>query len=167
MDAKADIREKREGAGGSGGGNEGQKMVWHLQDMQSHIDAEQIEAPQLLPGISLSIDVEERKKNRRLYKPDELASKFMDEENEEGAGLDTKRAFNAHADKAKEILFRERGVDNLMDLIYGKHDEDEDEYGDEEDSTIDTYRYDVAVDKLAMYKNASVKRKLKSKFVTG
>ena len=55
--------------------------------MRKHIDAEQIEAPQLLPGISLSNDVEERKKNKRLYKPEDLASKFVDEAQEDD-GLD-------------------------------------------------------------------------------
>ena len=56
-----------------------------------------------------------------------------------------------------------------MDLIYGDsgQNEDVDEYGDEDETTIDTYRYDVAAEKLDLYNNSSVKRKLKSKFVTG
>jgi len=33
LDAKADLRAKMEGAGSGSTGNEGQKMVWHLQDM--------------------------------------------------------------------------------------------------------------------------------------
>jgi len=113
--------------------------------------------------------MEERKKNRRLYKPDELKDKFLDEE-QEGDGIDTKKAFDAHADKAKMVQFRERGVDSLIDMIYGNNGDqnvDIDPYGDEEETTLDTYRYDVAPDKLSMYKNSSVKRKLKSKFVTG
>lgn len=48
-------------------GNEGQKMVWFLQDLQQQIDAEQIAAPQLLPGIDLKETIEMKKKGRRLY----------------------------------------------------------------------------------------------------
>lgn len=44
-------------------------MVWHLQDLQEQIDAEKIEAPQLLQGIDLADAVEEKRKARRLYKP--------------------------------------------------------------------------------------------------
>lgn len=77
-------------------GNEGQKMMWHLQDMQDQIDAENIEAPQLLPGIDLVTDLEERKKNRRLYKPelDKLVA---------GADemADPTQAFRDHESKAK------------------------------------------------------------------
>ena len=43
-------------------------------------------------------------------------------------------------------------------------EEDDD---DEEGGVLDTNRYDVAPQKLAMYKNSALKRKLKSKFVTG
>lgn len=68
--------------------------------MQKHIDAEEIEAPMLLPGISMASEIEERKKNRRLYKPDELADKFLNED-DEGPGLDTKKAFEEHQNKAR------------------------------------------------------------------
>ena len=157
---------------GGGEGNEGQKMVWHLQDMQKHIDAEEIEAPMLLPGISMTSEIEERKKNRRLYKPDELADKFLNED-EEGPGLDTKKAFQEHQNKARQIVFREREVDNLISMIYSNTDAQTDvdmageDYEEEDEGVIDTYRYDVAPEKLSMYKLGSVKRKLKSKFVTG
>jgi len=36
-----------------------------------------------------------------------------------------------------------------------------------EGGALDTFRFDVAPEKLSMYKNSAVKRKLKSKFVTG
>ena len=147
-------------------------MVWHLQDMQKHIDAEEIEAPMLLPGISLTSEMEERKKNRRLYKPDDLADKFLNDNEEEGPGLDTRRAFEEHSKKAREIVFREREVDNLMNMIYSNADAKTDvdmteDYDEEDEGVIDTNRFDVAQEKLAMYKQGPVKRKLKSKFVTG
>lgn len=41
------------------------------------------------------------------------------------------------------------------------------DYDEEDERVIDTFRYDVAPEKLSMYKLGSVKRKLKSKFVTG
>lgn len=55
------------GQTGDEAGNEGQKMVWFLQDLQQQIDAEQIAAPQLLPGIDLKETIEMKKKGRRLY----------------------------------------------------------------------------------------------------
>ena len=44
--------------------------------------------------------------------------------------------------------------------------QDDDDDDDNED-VIDTNRYDVAVEKLNLYRSTAVKRKLKSKFVTG
>ena len=60
-----------------------------------------------------------------------------------------------------------------MSMIYGASNELETtdyemEDDDDEDNTVmDSSRYDVAPQKLSMYKNPLVKRKLKSKFVTG
>ena len=64
-----------------------------------------------------------------------------------------------------------------MTMIYGasngqattdamEEDDDDDDDDDNED-VIDTNRYDVAVEKLNLYRSTAVKRKLKSKFVTG
>jgi len=56
-----------------------------------------------------------------------------------------------------------------MNMIYGATMEQM-EYEDDDDDDhiiVDTQRYDVAREKLAMYQRSSVKRKLKSKFVTG
>ena len=66
------------------------------------------------------------------------------------------------------MLFREKQVDNLMKLIY-EEDEDQEMAGQDADTeeTLDTYRYDVAPEKLAMYRRDAVKSKLKKKFVTG
>lgn len=75
--------------------------------------------------------------------------------------------------KAKQILYREREVDNLMNMIYGASsmmdstDADQDDDDEMEGGALDTNRYDVAPQKLSMYKNPAVKRKLKLKFVTG
>ena len=68
------------------------------------------------------------------------------------------------------MLFREREVDNMMKLIYGDKDghlanESDDE--DDDEDKIDCNRYDVASEKLTMYRDSAVKRTLKSKFVTG
>ena len=57
-----------------------------------------------------------------------------------------------------------------MNMIYGSSKNDaemETMDEDEEDSVIDTYRFDVAPQKLQMYRSKAVKRKLKQKFVTG
>ena len=60
------------------------------------------------------------------------------------------------------MLFREREVDNLMTLIYGNSAAQEEESEEDEDA-IDCNRYYAAAEKLSMYKDPSVKRKLKSK----
>ena len=135
--------------------------------MQEQIDAENIEAPQLLPGISLATDMEERKKKARLYKPE--LDKFQDDQD----NLDTGKAFRDHEEKAKQLLFKEREVDNLMNLIYGASNDsqldttDLDGDDDVEGGFPDTNRYDVAKEKLTMFSITTVKKKLKSKFVTG
>lgn len=41
-------------------------MVWFLQDLEQYIDADQIAAPELLPGIDLDEAIAEKKKGRRL-----------------------------------------------------------------------------------------------------
>jgi len=92
-------------------------MVWHLQDLQEQIDAEKIEAPQLLPGIDLATEVEERKKGKRLYKPEEGGAKtFLEDEDDD---INPAIAFQNHSSKARQILFKEREVDNMMNMIYG------------------------------------------------
>jgi len=60
------------------------------------------------------------------------------------------------------MLFREREVDNLHKLIY----EDVKERLIDE-KVVDSNRYDVHHSKLDIFKNAGLKRKLKSRFVTG
>ena len=64
-------------------------MVWHLQDLQEQIDAEKIEAPQLLPGIDLADVVEEKRKSRRLYHPGGEAQNATDD-------FDPTEKFDAH-----------------------------------------------------------------------
>ena len=120
----------------------------------------------------MATDLEERRKNRRLYKPEQgdIAKQLRDED--EAMALNPSKAFDDHKLKAKQILFREREVDNLMSMIYGATHEqsqmDTTDFDEEEDErVIDTHRFDVAAEKLAMYKRPAVKRKLKSKFVTG
>ena len=63
----------------------------------------------------------------------------------------------------------------MMSMIYGASMDDmkvEMEGDDSEDDdmtggALDTNRFDVAPEKLRMYKDSAVKRKLKTKFVTG
>jgi len=60
------------------------------------------------------------------------------------------------------MLFREREVDNLHKLIY---DDVKEQVIDEK--AVDSSRYDVHHSKLDVFKNAGLKRMLKSRFVTG
>ena len=66
----------------------------------------------------------------------------------------------------KQSLFREREVSNLSQLIYGELSTEDQYYGDE-DTKVDTNRYDVHESKLLIYTRTEVKKLLKSKFVTG
>ena len=64
------------------------------------------------------------------------------------------------------MLFKEREVDNLMNLIYGASESqmdttDFDGDDDVEGGFFDTNRYDVAKIKLNMFAIPAVKRKLK------
>ena len=56
-------------------------------------------------------------------------------------------------------MFKEKEVDNLYKAIY--------EGTDQGTLAYDTQRFDVAAEKLEIFKNPSVKRQLKSRFVTG
>jgi len=69
MDAQADIKGQ-EAQGRQSKGNEGQKMVWHMQDLDEHIDATKIEAVELLPGIDINDDMTKKRQERRLFRPD-------------------------------------------------------------------------------------------------
>ena len=45
---------KMDGEDRADGGNEGQKLVWEMQDMQKGMDENEIEAPELLAGMKLA-----------------------------------------------------------------------------------------------------------------
>ena len=66
----------------------------------------------------------------------------------------------------KQLLFREREVDNLQKLIYGEGSEDQDT-AEESENIIDCNRFDVHPSKLEMYLDPQMKKLLKSKFITG
>lgn len=72
ISATADLQESKQNndLGEENAGNEGQRMVWHLQDLQETMDAENIQEVQLLPGFDLASTVDEKRKNRRLFKPE-------------------------------------------------------------------------------------------------
>jgi hypothetical protein len=80
-------------------------------------------------------------------------------------GIDGTGAFREHEKKAQQILFKEKQVDNLMNMIYSP--EGGEQTVADSDEALDTNRYDVAEAKLAMYRRKAVKRKLKQRFVTG
>ena len=74
--------------------------------------------------------------------------------------------FEDQQKKDQQFLFREKEVDNLANMIYGEDQETAvDDY--EAGLVVDTNRYDVHPKKLDFYLDPSVKKLLKSKFVTG
>lgn len=80
--------------------------------------------------------------------------------------------FEEQRKQDQQTLFREREVQNLRDLIYGKIDsaattDYEEEQPLDDSLIVDTNRYDVHPSKLEFYLQPDVKKLLKSKFVTG
>jgi hypothetical protein len=53
------------GGADASGGNEGQKLVWGLQDVKRTLNDNEIEAPQLLKGITLEEDSDREDKKRK------------------------------------------------------------------------------------------------------
>ena len=113
-----------------------------------------------MPGIEISEVVEEKRKARRLYNPTGEGRNDLDD-------INPLEKFEANEKNAKQMLFREREVDNLMNMIYNDKSEDFGESDDENEDVVDCNRYDVAPEKLTMYRETAVKKKLKSRFVTG
>lgn len=67
----------------------------------------------------------------------------------------------------QQSLFREREVQNLRDLIYGQIEGASTEEELDDSLIVDTNRYDVHPSKLEVYLQPTIKKLLKSKFVTG
>lgn len=109
-------------------------MVWFLQDLQQQIDAEQIAAPQLLPGIDLKDSIEQKRKGRRLYGESHAQEIEMEDD-----------AFELHAKTKTQMLFREREVDNLQNMIYNDSTEDSSEHA------IDSNRFTAPRPKLELF----------------
>jgi len=145
------------GIDASAGGNEGQKLVWGLQDLKTGINEKEVEAPQLLPGFSLA-DEDDDERARGMggkLKVDHKAvsqAKMVDK-------------FEEQRKQDRQTLFREREVQSLRDLIYGGKETAENTEDDE--LAVDTNRYDVHPSKLEGYLDIDAKKLLKSKFVTG
>lgn len=139
-------------------------MVWQLQDINNQIEAEKIAAPQLLAGIDLDSEDEALKKRaagRRLYQPNSAEAEV---------GLTIGSKLDLHKSLMSQKLYREREVDNLQSLIYGapgKDNESPELFNDDALMKYDTNRYDVSINKLAMFKSKQVQIKLKKRFVTG
>ena len=83
-------------------GNEGQKLVWGLQDLKRTLNENEIEAPQLLAGINLQDDDEDDPKwktsKKSLDTTKSKAQSFLIDKFEEQRNLD------------RQTLFREREV---------------------------------------------------------
>ena len=140
--------------------NEGQKMMFQLQDAQKNanfITDQNIEAPMLLDGIALQID-EQREAKKTLDSINNMIKVKEDDDLEETF----KRKLMAEKSNAAQTLFRERQVDNIQDLIYG--DQESTETGG---SLFDCQRFDVHPSKLLKYRQKPYKKLLKKKFVTG
>ena len=75
-----------------------------------------------------------------------------------------KAKIEAQQSKDQQTLFREREVDSLKDLIYGKQD---DTTTVDDELETDTLRFDINPIKLERFKGQGYKRLLKKKFVTG
>ena len=131
--------------------NEGQKIVFKLQDTQKTINNRDMEQPMLLGNIKLEGDNEQKQIADQLISvPEDFGFK---------AKIEAQKSLD------QQTLFREREVDSLKDLIYGKQDElmTVEEYELEND----TLRFDISPIKLERFKGQGYKRLLKKKFVTG
>lgn len=80
-----------------------------------------------------------------------------------------KSKFEEQAQINKQNLFRERQVDSIQELIYGKPKEDKQNaiYAGDSVLEFDSFRFDVNPLKLEQYAQKDYKRLLKKKFVTG
>lgn len=155
-------------------------MVFNLQDADKNskmIDADAIEAPQLMAGMSLDMNKVE---NRSIAQ--HLSTTNADIDDDELDADATKARLEARKKAAQSTLFREREVDNLHALIYGAQKDEETVetfgYSDfQDDATtqadvtsnmaLDTFRYDINHLRLQRYQVPNYKKLLKKKFVTG
>lgn len=122
------------------------------------IDDQQIEEPMLLAGVSLDYSGKQEAKsiaNQMVTQPDLTTPDF-----------DFKSKFEEQKEINKQNLFRERQVDNIQELIYGKPKEENKAPGDS-GLEFDSFRFDVNPLKLEQYGLKSHKKLLKKKFVTG
>lgn len=67
----------------------------------------------------------------------------------------------------RQTLFREKEVQSLRDMIYGEIDKDDEQMEEDSEYIVDTNRFEVNFEKLKRYLITDVKKKLKSKFITG
>ncbi|CDW84912.1 bms1l protein [Stylonychia lemnae] len=146
-----------EGADNTQPGNEGQQLVWKLQEMDKTMNDNDIEDPQLMSGINIADDSDDdnwkpknKKEALKIQEQDELMNKF-----------DEQRL------KDKQSLYREREVQSLQSMIYNEINKEDEDYQEDTEYIVDTNRYEVSQVKLQMYLNKDVKKLLKSKFVTG
>lgn len=97
--------------------------------------------------------IAEKKKGRRLYNSDLNQPEREIRED----------VFDQHEKNKSQLLFREKEVENLHNLIYAT-ESNEDIY---DEKVIDSNRYTAPKVKLEMFKRPTIKRLLKKRFVTG
>lgn len=133
--------------------NEGQKIVFKLQDMEKTMNTRDMEQPMLLGDIKLEGNDEQKQiADELITVPEDFGFK---------AKIEAQKSMD------QQTLFREREVDSLKDLIYGKQDEEATAVDDEDELHSDTLRFDISPIKLERFKGQGYKRLLKKKFVTG
>jgi len=96
--------------------NEGQKMVFKLQDAEKNrkmISTNDIQEPQLLPGLTLNMADSSNTNKGELGKGSFQALGIAEND------FETNEAMQEKKRAAQSTLFREREVDNLQTLIYG------------------------------------------------
>jgi len=161
-------------------------MMFDLQDAEKNanfITNRNIEQPMLLDGIQL---------DSKACEEAELADKagankgFLEEhEFDAGVGEGTKKKLEQLKSQEMQTLFREKQVENLNDIIYGKKTQhqpasfgfdepmlagstgESEVYQETIELTLDCYRFDTNPKKLERYHRKSYKKLLKKKFVTG
>lgn len=147
-------------------------MIFDLQDAtknQKLIDAAKISEPQLLAGIDLDrLAIEKRKLNDQMNEgKSALQDKaFLHED------IDVRGQFQKSKDKVKQSLYRERQVDDLHAIIYGKSTDQQEYLGgqildDIQALDLETNRFDGNPLRFTSFARPQTKRLLKKRFVTG
>lgn len=121
--------------------NEGQKMVFQMQDAEKNkkwISDQNIQQPQLLAGIDLNTNAMEQQNLITGLKGSMQRDVDMDEEE-----FGFQKKLEDQKKSTQQTLFREKEVDNLQELIYGEAGLEQAESDSMPKLDLDTIRYDV------------------------